>query len=426
MQNGAPLYDAVEKAARTAKARFCMPGHSGSGKGVLFASCALDYTEVPGLDNLACPEGVILEAERLAAAAQGCARTLFVTGGSTTCMHVALSLAKERGNVGCVGKMHKSFYNGCAILGISPVCFADVDDFLSKPLKTQNVSTVFYTSPDYFGNVVDDGKLLEECSENEILTVADAAHGAHFAYSSLLPQAAAGRADVSFCSMHKTMSVYTGGALINLKDDSLYDKAVYYRQLWHTTSPSYLVMASMDHAREVYARRGEEIYGGILAARREFEREAVGKWFSVVKSDDVSRLVISCGGLDAQQANVALAQKGVYAEAAIGDSLIFILSESNVSCLRLLLRTLAECRPPAKAPEIYAPERKRAQATGAVTFVPVSEGAGRVCMNEVGFYPPGTPFVGRGEILTAGDVETIAKNRGCTFGLVNGKLVVLQ
>ena len=278
----------------------------------------------------------------------------------------------------------------------------------------------------YLGNVVDDGKLLEECSKNEILTVADAAHGAHFAYSSLLPQAAAGRADVSFCSMHKTMSVYTGGALINLKDDSLYDKAVYYRQLWHTTSPSYLVMASMDHAREVYARRGEEIYGGILAARREFEREAVGKWFSVDKSDDVSRLVISCGGLDAQQANVALAQKGVYAEAAIGDSLIFILSESNVSCLRLLLRTLAECRPPAKAPEIYAPERKRAQATGAVTFVPVSEGAGRVCMNEVGFYPPGTPFVGRGEILTAGDVETIAKNRGCTFGLVNGKLVVLQ
>ena len=105
----APLYNAVKKAS-AAKARFCMPSHSGSADGKLFSSCAFDYTEVEGLDNLACPSGVILEAEKKAAKSRGCAHTLFVTEGSTVCMHVALSIAKERGAVGCIGGMHKSFY----------------------------------------------------------------------------------------------------------------------------------------------------------------------------------------------------------------------------------------------------------------------------------------------------------------------------
>ena len=71
-------------------------------------------------------------------------------------------------------------------------------------------------------------------------------------------------------------------------------------------------------------------------------------------------------------------------------------------------------------------KRDKVKAVGAVTFVSPDKAEGRVCMNEIGFYPPGTPFIGRGEVFTAEDVGLIKKNAGNTFGLVNGKAVVLQ
>lgn len=402
-----------------------MPSHAGEGEGELFASCAFDYTEVEGLDNLACPDGVILEAEKLAAEAEGCKHALFVTQGSTVCMHIALSLAKERGEVGCIGDMHKSFYGGCALIGINPVRFSDASEFVEKA-KECGVKSLFYTSPDYFGNVVDDRELLSFCAENGVLTVADSAHGAHFAFSSLLPDAAAGRADVSFCSMHKTMNAYTGAALLNLKGDDLYDKAVYYRQLWHTTSPSYLVMASMDVSRAHFEERGEEIYKRISCARDTFEKEASGEKFSVAHSDDLSRLVIDLGEYSADSVNRQLVAKGIYAEAAIGNKLIFILNEHNYGKLPLLAKSLKECDYAVKETFYGGKDRKKTESQGQVEFVNIEDGEGRVCMNEVGFYPPGTPMIRRGEVFTREDITAIAKNRGYTFGLVNGKLVVLK
>lgn len=420
----APLYDAV-KAASGATARFCMPGHSGRSDGDVLAGAPFDFTEVEGLDNLACPSGVILEAEKLAAKAQGCAHTLFVTEGSTVCMHIALSVAKDRGAVGYIGNMHRSFFGGCALLGIEPVCYPKVSDFLSENRKTRNVSSIFYTSPDYFGNVADDGELIAFCKKTGILTVADAAHGAHFAYSRLLPQAAAGKTDISFCSLHKTMCAYTGAAFLNLADGATYDEAVYYRQLWHTTSPSYLVMASADRCRALYERDGEKTYAEILEARKKFEALSADE-YKVEKSDDLSRLVLSFDGRDASAACSHLASKGIYAEAATGDKLIFILTRDNCASLPLLADALAGYEPAPLSAYGMPARREKTSASGRVCFLPVSECAGRVCMNEVGFYPPGVPFIGRGEIFTAADAALLTKNAGCTFGLVNGKAVVLQ
>lgn len=421
----APLYEAVKKAS-CASARFCTPGHSGRADDGLFASAPYDLTELEGLDNLSCPAGAIKRAEELAAKAQGCAHALFATEGSTVCMHIALSLAKERGQVGYIGDMHKSFFGGCALLGIEPTGFESVEDFLSKSPKTRNVSSIFYTSPDYFGNVKEDGALIKECEKDGILTVVDAAHGAHFAYSGLLPEASAGRADISFCSMHKTMNAFTGGALLNLKDDTLYDKAVYYRQLWHTTSPSYVVMASMDYARAKSEAYGERIYERIAKERKRFESLAKGCAFTVEKSDDISRIVLCFNGCDASEVNSYLTENGIYPEAAIGDRLIFIITEGNADCLAELYAALKGYAPAKKLASVAAVKRERKRAVGEVAFVPPDEAEGRVLMNEVGFYPPGTPFIKRGEVVTAEDIKTIKKNAANTFGLVNGRLVVLQ
>ena len=116
----------------------------------------------------------------------------------------------------------------------------------------------------------------------------------------------------------------------------------------------------------------------------------------------------------------------MYVEAAVGDRLIVILNPFNADKLPVLKETLDGFVPEKALAEYGSGDRKRSDAAGRIAFVPVEEGEGRVCMNEVGFYPPGTPFVRKGEIFFFFYVDLIAKNAGCTFGLVNGKLVVLQ
>jgi len=185
-------------------------------------------------------------------------------------------------------------------------------------------------------------------------------------------------------------------------------------------------MASMDYARAKACEIGEKIYERIAKERERFEKTVKDCAFTVVKSDDISRLVLRFEGFDAGEANSYLVGKGIFAEAAIGDKLIFILTEGNVDRLGAVYEALKEYRPTKRLAPEPCVKRDKVKAIGAVMFVSPDEAEGRVCMNEIGFYPPGTPFIGRGEVFTAEDVGLIKKNAGNTFGLVNGKAVVLQ
>lgn len=421
----APLYFAVKDVKDDI--RFCMPSHAGLADGGLFASAPYDYTEVSGLDNLLCADGVILQSETLAAKDYKCAHTLYCTCGSTVCMHIALSIAKERGgDIAAIGDMHKSFYGGCNLLSLSPVVFSSVEEFLQNSSKTQNLSAVFFTSPDYYGNVKNTDNLIEYCAKNGILTVADSAHGAHFAFSRLLPEDLSGKADIVFVSFHKTMAAYTAAAAINLKDASLYDRAVYYRQLWHTTSPSYLAMTSIDYSLALWREKGENFYADIFREREKFAKACEGLPFRVCDSDDMSRLVIAFDGYDAGEADAYLVKNGIFAEAAIADKLIFIINPFNKDKLGYLAGVLARFVPTKTLCVPEPPRRERRAAGAKVAFVSIEQAAGRVAANEIGFYPPGTPYIRRGEVITDDDVSVLRQNKSRVFGLVNGKVVVIQ
>lgn len=416
----APLYNAIDNAAAKAVARFCMPGHSGNGAGVL--SCARwDLTEIEGLDNMLSPEGVIADAQRLAARAYRAEHALFFTAGATSAMHTALAIARDKGNVWAIGRLHKSFYGGCALLGIEPVCFDGIEAFAASDARG---GTAFFNYVDYFGCVADDAPLAKFCKERGVTLVADSAHGAHFPFCKKLPRLPL--ADVAIYGMHKTLPVMGGGALMTASDDRLADEAAYARSLVHTTSPSYLTMATMDLARAVYERDGEEIFADILAARRKFEAENASG-YKVVPSDDFSRLVLMGGGYDATELTSFLTQKGIYPEAAIADRAVFILTRDNAPKLPLLAQALKEFKPTRRLAKTPAPaKRERKDARGAVEFVALSEACGRGAAAEVGLYPPGVPFIQRGEAFTAEDVRYLSENAHLLFGLVNGRVVVVK
>ena len=132
-------------------------------------------------------------------------------------------------------------------------------------------------------------------------------------------------------------------------------------------------------------------------------------------------------GYDATELTSFLTQKGNCPEAAIADRAVFILTRDNASKLPLLAQALKEFKPTRRLPKSPVPtERERKDARGAVEFVPLSEACGRAAAAEVGLYPPGVPFIQRGEVFTAEDVRYLSENAHLLFGLVNGRVVVVK
>ena len=415
----APLYRAVLCLSKRDKVRFHMPGHTGHGKrNGLLAGAPFDLTELEGLDDLHAPRGAIAQAEELLAQACGCRRAYMFTTGSTGCMHAALAFARTRGDILYTGKMHKSFFGGLQLLGLSAEYVPE--EQLEERLK-RGAGSLFFTSPDYFGNTLGGEEKAALCKKYGVISVADSAHGAHFPFSSLLPRSLTGVADLCFVSMHKTMEVYTGGAVLCANGEAA-DECAVYRGLVHTTSPSYLVMASMDRARAVWQERGESYYRAINAAVKKL---LLPPGCERVPSDDLSRLVIKCPG-DAQAALEGLNGQGIYCEAAFEDKLILILTKFNYNRLDYLCAALAQIScPPLKRSEGFC--LQRTDVCGKKTaFCRVEECQGRIAGADMGLYPPGVPQIRRGEIIDKKAAKFVAENQARLFGLAYGRVVVLE
>ena len=129
-------------------------------------------------------------------------------------MHTALAAARDRGAVYAVGELHRSFWGGCALLGICPEIYADEEAFFRTDPRG---GTAFFTAVDYCGVKYREERLLSFCDAHGVTTVADEAHGAHFAFSELLPQP----------SMHKRTD---GCVRVTVQPTELYTSAQHHRQ----------------------------------------------------------------------------------------------------------------------------------------------------------------------------------------------------
>lgn len=417
----APLYEAVAAAAENDVVRFHMPGHSGVGSGTsFFASSKFDFTEISGLDNLLSPCGVIAKAERLAAEAYGSDDALIFSQGATACMHTAVLCIRDRGKAVCLGDMHKSFWHAAMLYNLDVINCSLFE--LDGTLAGGGVGSVFVTSPDYFGKAADLKYIRQLCVQYGVVTLIDAAHGAHFPFSRLLPDNPCIYCDIAIFSQHKTMCTYGGGALLCVSG-AFSDKARINRQLIHSTSPSYLIMSSVDYSRAVWSARGEEIYTYISDKVDEFKL-AIPQGYGIYEGDDISRLVILCGG-DAGSVAEKLEEKGIYCEAAVGDRLVCILTPFNCGDLLRLARALKDITP-TELNETPKFNLKKGSLAGKVTTAEIDNCEGRTACMPIGLYPPGTPQIFAGDIIDRDAALFIRDNKDKLFGLASGKVVVLE
>lgn len=417
-----PLYDRIAEYGAKARARFCMPGHGGETRDDIYAAAPFDWTEVKGLDNLSESEDVILQSEKLLAEDYGFGYALMLTCGATCGMQIAVNIAKQRGGrIIAVGDMHKSFWGACTLFEVKAETLDNIGDFDFKGART---SAFFVTSPNYFGQIKDIKKISETARRAGALLVVDEAHAAHFPYSPLLPDNYAAYADIAIIGMHKTLPVYGGGALLLLNDKTLYEDSRKYRALIHSTSPNYLVMASMDYAADLMRGKGEEFYGRVKLAVDEFARSL--KKGKIIKTDDFTRLVIEFSGKDCYALSDALAEKGIFVEATYGDRLVLIVTPFNCDKLCVLAQALdgIELK---EGENPVLPVLENFDVSGReCEYVSEKEALGRLSAGEIGLYPPGVPVIKRGDLIDKNALAFIKKYRNRLFGLASGRVAVIK
>ena len=299
-----PLYTALLELKARNQLSFHMPGHfDGRAMPGFDRLLEIDTTEVPESDNLFLPEGPIKEAQNLAAGFFGARETRFLVNGSSGGILAMVGTAVGGGGkLICDRCCHRSLISALILTGAEPVwlrpepldggrLWGGVDPAgLERAIEENpDAKGVYLTSPNYFGLSGDLKRAAEIAHGHGLPLLADAAHGAHYGLSPLLPPSAVScGADLAVVSAHKTLPSVTQSAYLHINGDfPLLDSML---KMYQTSSPSYILMASLDYARALMERDGERLWTDLAAAVAEIfpgQEKPLGRF---VKYKDPCRL----------------------------------------------------------------------------------------------------------------------------------------
>ena len=261
-----PIVSFLKSYQEKSPVRMHMPGHKGAG---ILGFEGMDLTEIYGADELFAAEGIIKESEQNASSLFGCP-TYYSTQGSTLCIQTMCTIlcqdAKSKGKTPKIlagRNAHRSFIHAAALLDFEIEWLYGNSDYLSCKIHAEDLekaiieshpTAVYLTNPDYLGNLLDIKSLASVCKKHNVLLAIDNAHGAYlrFLEPSLHPIDLG--ADLCCGSAHKTLPVLTGGAYLHLSDslNQVWKNDVkHFMEYFSSTSPSYLIMASLDATNEV-------------------------------------------------------------------------------------------------------------------------------------------------------------------------------
>ena len=417
-----PICDFVRGYCESVAVRLHMPGHKGRGE----LGCeALDITEVAGADDLACPEGIILESEENTTELFGSRHTFYSTGGSSQCVKAMLHLAYIFRPEGATNRVlaarnaHKSFLHGCALLGLepvwlypdapSPLCSCPVSrEALERALDAgERPCAVYITSPDYLGGVQDIAALAEVCHARGVPLLVDNAHGAYLKFLAPSRHPLDLGADMCCDSAHKTLPVLTGGAYLHISraaPASLRENAKTAMAMFGSTSPSYLTLASLDlcnrYLSDGYRERLREMCGCLDEARKALT--AAG--WQIEPSDPLRLTIKAPSGMTGGQLADRLRENGVECEYADLDFLVLMLTpENRAADIERILHAFGTndavyvpqpTLPPARGERVCS---VREALLAPRETIPAAQSLGRVCGAPTVGCPPAIPIAVSGE-----------------------------
>lgn len=292
----APLFDAMrDYAERHEVVAFHTPGHKqGHGMEPEFRALVghgalrMDLTELDELDDLHHPEGVISEAQALAAEAFGAEATYFLVNGATAGIHAMIGAVCKPGDTLIVPfSAHPAVAGGLTLAGARPVFLPaafEHDGHLAPAVTPEDVAAallahprakaVLVTSPTASGVACDLAAIAQICHAHGKPLLVDESHGAHFHFHpDLPPSAMASGADMAVQATHETLSALSQAAMLHVRGDRVSRARVRnVLQLIQSSSPNYLLMASLDTARRQMALNGRELLHGAIALSEDARR----------------------------------------------------------------------------------------------------------------------------------------------------------
>lgn len=419
-----PICNFVKGYAQSGTVRLHMPGHKGNGP---LGIEQFDITEISGADSLYEADGIIARSESNASVLFGYP-TFYSTEGSSQCIRAMLYLcllqANRRGKrpfIAAGRNAHKALLSAAALLDFDihwlwpaqgsnylccPISAADLDAELSG--MTEKPVAVYLTSPDYLGNLVDIAALAEVAHHHGCLLAVDCAHGAYLKFlpESLHPMDLG--ADLCCCSAHKTLPVLTGGAYLHTSP-TLASDAKNALALFGSTSPSYLVLQSLDAANQILADGFVQELARTIHEVATLKSHLRGYRFV---GNEPTKLTIDATvyGYTGTHLSDILRKNGVECEFSDPDYLVMMVSaETDTAKLEAILAAIPPRPPlPEQSPQLHRPQRVlsiREAALSPSEIIPAEESLGRILSAATVGCPPAVPIVVCGEEI---DAQTLA------------------
>lgn len=428
--------------ARSGAVRVHMPGHKGEGEGLLQSVYAYDITELSFSDNLSSPTGVILKAEEDISLICSSNRSRILTGGSTLGVLAMIYAVKNRGKKMLVQRTsHKSVFNALELLGIEPVILNEktkngliLPEFENEELFESSDSELIgalLTSPDYFGRALNLKSIKQKLEKNNKLLLVDGAHGGHFVYEN--KELYAGNyAHIWVDGAHKTYQTLTQGAILNINDLSLLSVVEEGLNIFSTSSPSYLIMASVESGIKNFPLHKRKNARSFNKAKQILQNGIKDCGFDLLPCDDNLKVTLDlCGLANGLRVGRQLEKAGVFAELVSENYILFMLSYSfnEESALKIIqvLKCVKLAKNSKKKTEYLLPTRKLSYKNAKAQeseWVNLKDACGRICALNAGVFPPCYPIITAGEVFDNSVIDALlVKN---TFGKENNKVKVIK
>lgn len=395
-----------------------MPGH----KGVL---CPADITEIQGADVLYSADGIIAESEKNASSLFGSYRTFYSAEGSTLAIKAMLAIVtagKKDKKILAARNAHKAFLYGCALLDITPIWmypdnFTDICECKITAEKAEeyivkdSFSAVYITSPDYLGNQADIPAIARVCKKYGVPLLVDNAHGAYTAFLEKSEHPIQLGADMCCDSAHKTLPVLTGGAYLHISENGrkYADDAESALSMFASTSPSYLILASLDecnaYIEDGYREKLKKTVNEVYAAKERLVPAGFELSGSEKTKITFSALKKGYTGYDIQR---IFEKSNIFPEfSSFSHTVLMVTPENTAEELRKVTDLLVSL-PDKKEifPPVYTLSEGEAVMTpreamlGIKETVKVKDALGRICASPAVSCPPAVPIAICGERIT--------------------------
>ena len=447
--------------ADTNPVSFHMPGHKGSriyrenGYGYFLDKIMdCDITEIPGADNLFQTEGIIAETMKKYERLYGVKKSyLLVNGSSGGLISAILACVRPGGKLIMARNSHKSIFNALGLASIEPVYAypeeaegcgilgeITAEEIVRCMDDNPDADAVILPSPNYYGICSNVRKIAEEVHKRGKVLIVDQAHGAHLRFfekyagtAGGFPESAEAQgADIVINSIHKTLASFTQSALLNLTSDRVNPFVMEDKlQTIESSSPSYLLMATLDINADLLEKSGERLIKEWTDNLEYFYTEAEKiPGLRVIMPQNMDRTKInidmSAYGINGNELEELLMERDIFIELVTGNIVMCMTGIGNtrrdyerlIESLKEIAAKLGENKAggqairPAGQPEVLTRVLEKKAVPVEKEFVLIDEAAGRVCGSSIIPYPPGIPIVCPGEVIDEAVIEYVKARRG--------------